>query len=68
MPRLQRKGLSLLFLGSRLLGHGIDLPLLCQLQICLFVAYPMDTGKQRYTVAARAAEVATVLVCDRVEV
>ena len=67
MPRLQWKGLPLLCLGSRLSGHGIDLPLPCQLQIRCFIAYPMDTGKQRYAVAVRTAEITAVLIRGRVE-
>ena len=67
MPCLQGKRLPFLCFGSRLCGHGIDLALLCQLQICLFIADSFDPGKQRHAVAAYTAEIAAVLVRQGIE-
>ena len=56
-----------LCLGRWRLGQGVDLALMRQLQISLFVTDPFDPCIQAHAVSVCAAEIAAVLVGIRIK-
>ena len=67
MAPFQRNRLPLLCLGRWRLRQGVDLALMRQLQISLFVTDPFDPCIQTHAVAVRTAQIAAVLVGIRIE-
>ena len=67
MAPFQRNRLPLLCLGRWRLRQGVDLALMRQLQISLFVTDPFDPRIQAHAVSVCAAEIAAVLIGPRVQ-